>query len=347
MAMMNNSNNTPYYNPWKASPKDKNFLSNQTMSQCIVGSYSSFPKFEHKLYGFTKSFEPPNPMGICEVNIINEHILDVVEKYSEKGINYFNNDSNSTNNFNPITVNVVGQNFSGSNLGNNEELRDELINIRTTYSNTFSDTKIFPLKKDECSYLKIVSIIRSSFPIINSFLPFHETFRTAMITSSPIQVDPETYVSGENYIDGKMCANDFVDTLTKIEAIFQFSIYKQHPILILPPFGHNDIDNNPIDDIIKIYNYCIYKYGHVFKKIIIAIPKFYPKEILLRYQKKIINPFELVKDVDRKYQIVKIDNKSNFQNNQINNNLTIDPNIQNLVKTLSPDQLLMIKQLII
>ena len=39
-------------------------------------------------------------------------------------------------------------------------------------------------------------------------------------------------------------------------------------------FGDNDEDENPTEDIIKIYNYCIYKYGHMFSHIIIAIPEY-------------------------------------------------------------------------
>ncbi len=289
----------PFFNPWKASQKDKNFLASQTMSQAIAGSYASFPKLSHIPFKFVKTYEPPMPMGICEVKVVSNHILDVVEQYSEKGKDYEKTKNNGSN---PITVNVVGRDFNGSNLETNEELRDELFNIRTTYSNNFSNTNAFPLKKDECTYLKIVTIIRQSFPMPNSFLPHHLTFRTALITIAPIKVNPESYISGDNYVNGKMCPNDFVDTLTTIECIFQLAIWKQHPVLILPPFGHNDIDNNPIDDIIKIYNYCIFKYGHVFQKIIIAIPKFYPKEILTRYQEKIINPMELVEDIDKKYE---------------------------------------------
>lgn len=311
MAMMNAMNkningnsgqmqmSVPFYNPWKASPRDKNFLANQTMAQSIAGAYAAFFKPSHVQFSFIKTFEPPIPMGICEVKVVSDHILDVVEHYSEKGNDY---EKTRNNGMNPVTVNVVGRDFMGINLGTNEEMRDELVNIRTTYSNSFSNTKAFPLKKDECTYLKIVTIIRQSFPMPNSFLPFPQTFRTALITIAPIQADPATYIDGENYLDGKMCANDFVDTLTTIECIFQLAIWKQHPVLILPPFGHNDIDNNPVDDIIKIYNYCIYKYGHMFKKIIIAIPKFYPKEILSRYQEKIVNPIELVVDIDKKYE---------------------------------------------
>lgn len=320
---VNQSVVVPFYNPWKASSRDKNFLANQTVAQSIAGAYTAFPKYSHLPFSFIKNFEPPNPMGICDVSVVSEHILDVVEHYSEKGINY---EKTKNNGMNPITVNVVGRDFNGSNLGTNEELRDELLNIRTTFSNSFSNTKAFPLKKDECTYLKIVTVIRQSFPMPNSFLPVPQTFRTGLITIAPIQVNPETYVDGENYLDGKMCSNDFVDTLTTIECIFQLALWKQHPVLILPPFGHNDTDNNPVDDIIKIYNYCIYKYGHAFKKIIIAIPKFYPKEILTRYQKNIVKPLEMVVDIDKKYekeevkkQVLKSQqfNKSN-QSNQPN-----------------------------
>lgn len=334
----NYQNQVPFYNPWKASQRDKNFLASQTMAESIAGAYSKFFKpLYHIQFSFIKTFEPPNPMGICEVSVVSDHILDVVEHYSEKGVDY---EKTKNNGMNPITVNVVGRDFLGTNLGANDELRDEIINIRTTYSNSFSNTKAFPLKKDECTYLKMVTIIRQSFPMPNSFLPFPQTFRTALITISPIQVNPQTYINGETYLNGKMSPNDFVDTLTTIECIFQLAIWKQHPVLILPPFGHNDIDNNPVDDIIKIYNYCIYKYGHVFKKIIIAIPKFYPKEILVKYQEKIVKPMELVVEIDKKYEKEEVKRQvlqSNITSNNVSSNTL--PNTSSNTPTFTPEQM--------
>lgn len=340
----------PFFNPWKASTKDKNFLASQTMAQAVAGSYASFPKLSHIPFSFVKAYDPPIPMGICEVIVVSNHILDVVEQYSEKGKDY---ERTKNNGMNPITVNVVGRDFNGTNLETNEELRDELFNIRTTYSNNFSNTKAFPLKKDECTYLKIVTIIRPSFPMPNSFLPHHLTFRTALVTIAPIKVDPSTYISGDNYVDGKMCPNDFVDTLTTIECIFQLAIWKQHPVLILPPFGHNDVDNNPVDDIIKIYNYCIYKYGHVFKKIIIAIPKFYPKEILSRYQEKIVNPMTMISEIDKKYEKEETQKQFLMANKNSANKqtkATVDDNKNNATQQMpkfTPEQMELVKNMMV
>lgn len=357
----------PFYNPWKASQRDKNFLANQTMSQVLAGSYYDFPRLQHVPFSFVKSYEPPSPMGICEVNVVSDHILDVVEQCADKGKDY---EKTRNNKMNPITVNVVGREFNGTNLETNEEIRDELFNIRTTYCNNFSNAKFFPLKKDECTYLKIVTVIRPSFPMPNSFLPHHETFRTALVTIAPIKVNPSSYLSGSTYLDGKMRPNDFVDTLTTIECIFQLAINKQHPVLILPPFGHNDIDNNPVDDIIKIYNYCIYKYGHIFKKIIIAIPKFYPKEILNKYQENIINPMSMVSEIDKKYEkeaaqkefllsskkskneqifkqkLQEDKNLSNHSGSNVSNNTNTNENIKNNLKNppqFTPEQTEFIK----
>jgi len=203
----------------------------------------------------------------------------------------------------PVVVNIVGKNFDGSNLEINDNIRDVLMNIRTTFSNTFPTKTEFPLKKDESTYLKIVTVIRPSCPIENNqnkFLPITKSFSHSMITVSPIET--QKLLSGKNFIDGKMCSKDFITTTTTIECIFQLANHKQHQVLILPPFGHNEHDNNPIDDIIKIYNYCIYKYGQYFKKIIIAIPKYYPKEIFDKYNNEIIKPNKLILDIEKKYE---------------------------------------------
>jgi predicted nucleotidyltransferase len=111
-----------------------------------------------------------------------------------------------------------------------------------------------------------------------------------MITTAPIKV--ETLLK-----DNKMNSNDFINTCTIIETVFQTAIARGHPILILTPFGHEE-ENNPISDIIKVYNYCIYKYGHWFKRIIVAVPTYYPKSVFDSYQQNIINPIDIVSEID-------------------------------------------------
>jgi hypothetical protein len=332
MNMMNNMNGMGngqikqlIFDPTRTTKKDKGYLAKQTMYQASSGPYQMCYRYKHSIFSFVRNFEVSKPLGICEVTVEYDHCLDVAEKYADKGVDY-----SVSNGLNPVVVNVVGRDFIGSNLEISEEMRDELINIRTTFNNTMdkSSQAQFPLKNEECSYLKFVTVIRPKYPTHNSFLPLNQTYRVGMITTCPIKVDK--FLSGKTFVDGKMYEENFVDTLTIIECIFQLAIWKQHPILILPPFGHEEKeDNNPIDDIIKAYNYCIFKYGHMFKKIIIAIPKYYPKEIYSKYFKNIVKPNEIVADIDKQYekeevkkQVIKqqaINNKNSQKNLQIMN----------------------------
>jgi len=275
------------FDPSKIDRQFKRALMNHTIAQTKIGLYKSFPKFKSLSSPYVSNFNPGPPNNICDVSVMYEHVLDVAEQYAEKGMNY-----GSNNNMNPVVLNIVGREFTGNNLETNENIRDEIINIRTTFNNSIGTGNIYPMKEDECVYCKIITVIRPKNPA--SFLPYQQTYRTAMITAAPIPTD-------ELLSDNKMNANDFVKTCTVIECVFQTAISTRHTVLILSPFGHEE-DNNPVEDIIKIYNYCILKYGHLFKKIIIGVPPHYPKGIYQAYSTGIIKPNEVVASVDKKYE---------------------------------------------
>jgi len=294
MNMMNMMNNfgapqQTIFDPRRYPPRDKRVLTNQTITQSKIGLYKQFPKYKPLVYTYMDSFVPRFPTSICDVNVFYEHVLDVAEKYTEKGLMI-----TPANGMNPVVLNVVGRDFSGTNLESNEEIRDEIINIRTTFNNSLGTRLPFPLKEDECVYSKSITVIRPKYPMI--FLTYPEVYRVALITTSPIKTSKDNLLS-----DNKMNSTDFLKTLKVIEGVFQCAISNSHPVLILSPFGHED-DNNPIDDIIQIYNFCIFKYSHYFKKILFGIPPHYPKSVFDIYKQKIIIPNDLVFEVDKKYE---------------------------------------------
>lgn len=318
MAMMNkfgqNNKQQLIFDPVRLGKKEKAVLMRQTAYQSKFGPYEKLAKFKHVLFAYCRDFPVSKPNHLCEVSVEYDHCLDVAEKYATRGFDY-----NVTSQMNPVVVNVVGRDFNGSNLEISEEMRDELINMRTTFNNTFDNYSQFPLKKDECTYLKIVNVIRPSYPHnSHPFIPLNDVFRIGLITIAPINT--QTLLNGKTILDGKMLPNDLLNTLITIECIFQCAIWKQHPVLILPPFGNDEEDNNPVDDIIKIYNYCILKYGHMFKKIIVAVPKYYPKDVYIRYKKDIIKPIELVLDIDKKYEKEEVQKQILLQQKQGNFN---------------------------
>ena len=78
-------------------------------------------------------------------------------------------------------------------------------------------------------------------------------------------------------------------------------------VLILTALGNTE-DDVPQEDIVKIYNACIYKYGHRFLKIIIAIPIWYGSYIFDLFNNNIVRP-QFFDDDDSDKEISKIKNK--------------------------------------
>lgn len=324
------------FNPEKLHPTVKARLIHDVVYQTKFGLYAKVPKVKSSKFQYVKDFTPIPPNNICSVEVVYEHALTIAEQYAEKGnLNY-----NNFNQLYPVVLNVVGRNFACSNLENSEFMRDEIMNMRTTFNcETQMSISCYPIRDDECVYNRIITVIKPKNPF-ESFLGYDKMYRVAMITTCPVKVD--TLLDDE-----KMHSSDFLKTCTVIESIFQVAILKNHYILILTPFGHNKEDNNPVEDIIKIYNFYIYKYGNFFKKIIIGIPPYYPKQIFEMYKNNIIDPNKLTESVDKKYEqmqtkqklIEKTQNYS-FGDESVNNKNKQQNAIQNQnLQQFTPEQM--------
>ena len=249
------------------------------------GLYTMLPDRERRKIktSFLSDFNLSVPTTLCETSVIYAHCLDVAEQYSEHGVNNL-----ECQVIDPVIVNVVGSTFSGANYGIRDEIKDQLIHLRTSFC-AFCYGLTF--KEGNCAYVNLVMTIRPS-NVIGEVLPHERAFRTAMIIAPLIQKP--------TIIDGKLSVDDLVKLCFIIECIFQTCITAKHNILILPPYG---IDNKeiPIDDLILIYNYCIYKYGHRIKKIIVAIPQYFPIGIFNYFNERIVSTQRLFSDIDEKY----------------------------------------------
>jgi len=331
------SNSKIVFDPNKLDKQYKKTLINQTITQTKAGMYKGILQFKSISFPYMSNFSPGIPTNICETEVVYAHSLDVVEQYSEKGIIYTNN-----NNMNPVVMHVVGKDFTGLNLEANDDVRDDLIMLRTTFCNTagHGNGSYYPMQDSSCVYAKSVTIIRPSNPI--SFLPIPQTYRTAMITVSPIKV--RTLLK-----DNKMTMKDFTNSCIAIETVFQTAIARGHQVLILTPFGEED--DNPVLDVIKIYNYCVYKYGHWFKKIIVAVPNYYPLDIFEIYKNNFINPVEIVNEIDeecevdemRQNLIAKSNSNKQLENQIMNTEQQLNPNMQqfNPMFNITPEQMQM------
>ena len=286
------------FNPSKLDKGLRKQIVNTTISKTKIGPYSKVPFYKPHIYSLVPDYKPSEIDNICKVSIVHKHSLDAVEPYAEKGIDIQSN----TTGYNPVIINVIGSDFSG-NIESSDDIRDELIIFRTTFNNTSTSTSgsIFPLHENQAAYAKIVYNIRTNGPSL-VFLPYKDMYRFSLITTSPLKIKK---LLG----NGEMHSDNYIKTLNIIECIFQVAIAGGNNVLILTPFGDNEIDNNPIVDIIKIYNFCIFKYGHKFNEIIIAVPEYYSNETFEEYAEKIVNPMDLVAEIDLKYDQLKMKKK--------------------------------------
>lgn len=284
MAMYNNMRINQVFNPNKVDKSSKRSLINHNLNQARVGWFKNFAKSDSLSIPYA-ACDPGKANNICNVKVMYEHALDCAEPYSEIGAQSFTKE----NKLNPAVLNVVSRDFTGDNFESSEEMRDEMMNIRTTFCVNPIKHGIYPVKEQQCVHTPYVNVIRPKNPM--QLLPWNKCYRVGFITTSPIH---------QEGIIRKMTSSDYVKTCTIIENVFQVAIGLGHKVLILTPFGHEE-DNNPIDDIIQIYNFCIMKYGHKLHSIIIAIPPYYPKELYMKYTQDIIKPNEIVQEIDNKY----------------------------------------------
>lgn len=281
-------NNDIPFDPYKTSflsPDVRRKIIEGNVYQTISGWYRQYPKARSLIYSYNDKFNPNMIDNICDVTVVYEHAIDVAESFVEHGPNV------SLKTLLPVVLNIVGKNFTGTNYESGDEVRDEMIYLRTTFNTTIGNASPYPVKDGDCVYAPIVSVIRPKVPY--QFLEYKSTFRFSMITTAPI--------NKPNLRNGNLDVSSFLKTCCTIESVFQAAIAARHTILILSPFGHY-IDDNPINDIIYIYNYCIMKYGHKFSQIIFAIPSYYPKEAIFDiYNSNIIRPQNLVYEIDVEY----------------------------------------------
>lgn len=298
------------FNPDKLDKRIIQTIVRENESQCELQLYKMFPKPKSIRFVSPENPKINDPDNICEVQVIHEHVLDIVENYSVKGSFAPNNE------WDPVIMNTVSNEFTGSNFVSGEGIRDDIINMRTSYCTSVRSKSPYPLKENQSVYSKFITVIRPKNPTdrFQRFLPWPQTFRVNMITVPTITVTKLL----EN---DKMTSEDYLKCLTTIDCVFKTAICAKHTLLILSPFV-NFIDNIPVNDIIRIYNYCILKYGYHFKKIIVGVPPYYPKIIYDAFYKNIIRPQDIVTDIDDQYE------EEEFKSNLINNkqpNQQIDP----------------------
>jgi len=273
-------------NPKDFDTQNKNITINQNLYQCLKGDYMC-PVYDSIVYNYKKDVELGNIDNICKVIVSYKHSIDILEQITEKSNKGFDNISN-TNQI-PSIICHFGKSFTGLNFNSGDGIYDENIILRTNYAHIIKkeyDTISYSRKDETVIYSNPVSVIRD---MSYTFLDKKDIFKTGIITCC--------YDRKSELVNKLLCVSDLLSFRVIIETSFQVAICGDHHILIIPY-----MTNVPIEDQILVFNMCIMKYGHKFKGIFISVPSYEDKYIFQQFDKNIVKPHILTKEIDNKYK---------------------------------------------
>ena len=274
--MSTNGNNANLNAAKMKMNKTKQTLINQNIAQSKFGMYSQCHSGPCVKNRFNQNFNIGEITNICDVDVVNLHPVDAISNYCLFGFNQPLKEGY----INPVAVCSVGEDFVASNFPQSEGIRDDTFNIRTNFNIITRTVNHFPIKESECVYTRFITVIRDQKLIAITDQQY--LYRFALISAMPIN---KPKLLDKN----KMISEDFLRLMSTIETIFQTAIAGNHNVLVLSAFGNTE-DDVPQEDIVKIYNSCIFKYGHRFIKIIIAIPIWYGTYIFNIFNDNITRP---------------------------------------------------------
>jgi len=220
----------------------------------------------------------------------------------------------------------MGKEFLGSNFESREGIYDENVILRTNYPYVIKkQMDLFPLKNDKSYcvvYTNPITVIRDT-----NYNPLNhdQIFKVGLITTcyerrNNLLTEKEiSILSSQDLLNFQMC----------VENSFQAAICGSHDIIILPLFCKEF--GAPIVDQISVFNHTIIKYGHKFKGIMICIPPYEGKDIFEDFDKEILKPNYIVRDIDMKYQAEEMTKRINSNDNSKNK----DDNDSDILKKIT------------
>lgn len=274
------------FNPNNINSVYKKAYIHQNVFASKIGMYKSVPKFPCRKTEFAPKYKPGPISQICDVKVINQNHIDILGNLLDKGVNHLVEKDK------PLVMQSIGEEFNGSNLESGEGVRDSLFILRTNFAAAFKNNDPFPLRNTQCAYIPLVTVLRNK---MYQPLPYNDLYSYSMVIACPVR-QPELID------EDRMVLKDYTETLNRIQTVFQIAIACGHRVLILTPFGLEDADSVPIEDTIKIFNFCIYRYGHKFKNIIMSVPEYYPKSVYQMYDDNLVKPQLITKSIDEKYE---------------------------------------------
>lgn len=290
--------------PKSFDPKIKNQIINQNIYHSGYGNYKMCPMFGSIRFPYKNDYNPGPITSICKVIVHNKHSLDVADALSDHSLN-----SLSSTKPIPAIMYPMGKDFVGVNLEAREGVYDENIILRTNYPFIIKRQPELFNKKEAQKYI----IYSNPITIIRDYnynpLGYDNLFKVSVITicyerQKDLLVEEGKIHEGERKkreSDIKtLTSTDLLNFQMYVENVFQAALCGHHEVLLLTVFGREF--GVPVDDQIIIYNLCVMKYGHMFKSIMFCIPPYEGKDLFDYFDREIIKPQQLVKDIDMKYQ---------------------------------------------
>lgn len=280
--------------PKRFDQKIKNQIVNQNIYHSGYGIYKMCPIAVSIKIPYKASYNPGNIDFICKVLVHNRHPIDVAYTLSDHGLNSLTSRKSI-----PVIVYPLGKDFLGSNFESREGIYDENIILRTNYPYVIKkQMELFPLKDDKpycVVYTNPITVIRDTNYNPSSI---ENVFKVGIITMC---YDRKNKLLKKKSSDAQMLSsNDFLNFQICIENSFQTAICGLHEVLIIPFFCEEF--GIPVEDQIIVLNHSIIKYGHKFKGIIICVPPYENTNIFEHFDREIIKPNDIVKNIDMKYQ---------------------------------------------
>lgn len=316
--------------PKSFDPKVKNHIVHQNIYHSGYGNYKVCPVMPSIKFPYKSAYNPGTINSVCRVMVHNMHALDVASTLCDHGLN-----SLTSRKPIPAVVYPMGRDFLGTNLESREGIYDENIILRSNYPYIIKkQNDLLPIKEGQKAviYSNPITIIRD--PNYNP-LNYDDIYKIAIITmcydrkndllvekvrddSPDPKKDEKSGKHKEMPKETKMKENKIltsVDLLSfqiLLESVFQAAVCGYHEVLILSLFGREF--GIPVDDQIMIFNSCIMKFGHMFKGIMVCIPLYEGKDLYEYFDKYIVKPNIMTKEIDMKYKAEAMSQRINVRN---------------------------------
>jgi uncharacterized protein (TIGR02452 family) len=222
-----------------------------TINKCMTRYMPSLlPTPSFKLTLLMSELIPMTPTHKTSVIVENS---DVVASIINLASTFVANDNKM------LVLNLASWKKYGGGVARGAMAQEEELFRKTDYGIHYG-AELYPLKMNEFVCTPNVTVVkdehyRDILPMI--FVRF-DAIAIAGI-SNPSLTSHNTLVT-----------RDYELTKNKIETIFKFAILNGHTNLVLGALGCG-VFNNPPNDIIAIYNYCLCKYNGFFKNVVFAI----------------------------------------------------------------------------